>query len=142
MNIGHWHYHREFDSATWVGFSYCIENKLSGKRYFGKKFFQSTTHKKIAGRTNRKKIVSESDWKSYTGSSKALNADIDKYGEENFEFVILGLYESRSSLSYAECRNILLSDSLLYPDRFYNGRLEPLRFTVKPPSAREIEWNI
>jgi hypothetical protein len=142
MNIGHWQYIREFDPSEWIGFAYSILNKLNGKSYFGKKFFQATTHRRLVGKKNRKKIVKESNWRTYTGSCKNLNADIEKYGEENFEFVILGLYESRSSLAYAECRNILLSDSLLYPDRFYNGRLEPLRFTVKPPSAREIEWNI
>ena len=59
-----------------VGFVYIITNKLSGRRYIGKKLskFSKTTYKIVKlknGTKKRKRIKSkvESDWQQYTGSS-------------------------------------------------------------------------
>ena len=44
----------------------------------------------------------ESDWKTYMGSSKWLTADIEKIGKEHFKFEIIAEYKNRRSLRYYE----------------------------------------
>ena len=41
-------------------------------------------------------------WEIYTGSSKYLNADIEKIGKENFRFEVIAEYKNKRSLRYYE----------------------------------------
>ena len=118
----------------YFGFCYEIKNKLNGMSYIGKKQFFSITKKKIKGRKNKVTVKKESDWKTYTSSSIALNQDIITYGIHNFEFNILSCHKTRALLNFHETkeqwtRNVLYS---LQPDgskSYYNGRLECLRYS-------------
>jgi hypothetical protein len=101
-------------------FVYCITNCLSNKRYFGKKRLFFTSHKRLKRRKNRIKVVVDSDWKEYWGSSDKLKADIEKFGKENFKREILRFCKSLSESSYYEIKYQLENDVLLYPDKFYN----------------------
>ena len=109
---------KEFiDPLHYYGFVYIITNLLTNKKYIGRKFFTSAGYKTIAGK--RKKIRKSSGWENYWGSSKALLADIEILGSENFKREIILLCTNRSSCSYYESKKILETDAIL-KDEYYN----------------------
>jgi hypothetical protein len=139
---GHWKFDKEFDPADWAGFVYLIQELHSGRGYIGKKSFHALTRKRIAGRKNRRHIHKESNWRTYTGSSTALNAAIEQYGIENYEFHILSLHTSKASLSYSEIEQQVKRDVLRarLPDgtfKYYNKCIGAVRYP--PPHTTELE---
>jgi len=104
------------------GFVYLITNKLSGKRYIGKKNFFFKQQKTIQknGVKKKKSIKKESDWKSYYGSNDDLKNDVVLYGAEHFERVILHLCPSKALMGYLELREQIDHRVLEYSDKFYN----------------------
>ena len=74
------------------GFVYLITNLHNGKGYIGCKQYLSY----------RKMKETESDWKTYMGSSKWLTQDIEKIGKEHFKFEIIAEYKNKRSLRYYE----------------------------------------
>ena len=111
----------------WVGFVYLITNKKNGRKYVGKKFFWRTLKlPPLKGTKRKRKVVKESDWKKYWGSSNDLKADIALYGEENFYREILHFCKSKTELSYMELkeqveRGVLLTD--MYYNDFIGGKI-------------------
>ena len=101
------------------GFVYLITNLHSGKGYIGCKQYKLYT--KLKER--------ESDWKTYTGSSKWLNEDIKKVGKEHFNFEIIAEYKNRRSLRYYELyyqmKFNVLSSTIEGTDEpaYYNSRV-------------------
>jgi hypothetical protein len=123
IDLGHWVYSDESLTASDIpfGFIYQIENKLTGRKYIGKKQCQTILKRKaLKGKTRRRLEVIETDWKTYTSSSRELNEDIIKYGKENFTFSILQWCESKAELGYYEIKLQLEVDALLRDD-YYNG---------------------
>jgi hypothetical protein len=113
-----------------VGFVYIITNKLSGRRYIGKKLskFSKTTYKIVKlknGNKKRKKIKSkiDSDWQQYYGSNIELNKDIQALGIENFTREILFYCRSKSECSYIEARE-QFNHRVLESDDYYNGHIQ------------------
>jgi hypothetical protein len=113
-----------------VGFVYIITNKLSGRRYIGKKLskFSKTTYKIVKlknGTKKRKKIKSkiDSDWQQYYGSNIELNKDIQELGIENFTREILFYCRSKSECSYIEARE-QFNHRVLESDDYYNGHIQ------------------
>lgn len=111
-----------------VGFVYCITNKLSNKKYIGKKLFtfSRTKIKTIIqknGTKKKKKIRHriDSDWQEYFGSNEELKQDVNKFGENNFYREILHLCDSKSECSYLELKEQILNDVLLQPTQWYNS---------------------
>lgn len=124
MDIGHW---KLADSLSYkenaFGFIYEIVNHAlnPAKRYIGKKQCVSKIRRKpLKGKSRSRLDTKESDWKTYTGSSKELNEDIIKYGKENFTFTILEWCESKFELGYKEIKLQLLHDVIL-KECYYNG---------------------
>lgn len=121
------------DIEPYFGFIYRITNRVNGMQYIGKKQFWSLTRVAVKGRKNKKHVKKESDWQKYTGSSVRLNADIDKYGMDNFTFEILSLHRSKGSLHYAEVETQVKMDVLRsrFPDgsrMYYNGNISAVKF--------------
>jgi len=51
------------------GFVYVVTHVISGKKYIGKKaLFHNRTLPPLKGKKRRRKVVKESDWKTYFGS--------------------------------------------------------------------------
>jgi len=144
-DIGHWQFFKEFDPKQFVGFVYKITYIPTGKSYVGKKFFWSSIRKIVKNKKNRKKIIKESDWKKYTGSSKALNEDIDKFGKENFKFDIISLHECKSTLAWGETKQLVMNDALRAKlldgtKKYYNGIVCGIKYIVKEESELEKQF--
>ena len=125
MDLGHWEL---FDSCIVptelpFGFIYVIKNNIINKQYIGKKQCVSKVKRKpLSGKKRNRISQKESDWKTYTGSSKELNDDIVKYGKSNFSFQILEWCGSKWELGYKEIKKQIEMDVIL-SERFYNGIL-------------------
>ena len=127
--FGHWeNLPVDFEPDRWFGFVYQITHRETGRKYIGKKQLHQYTRKKVAGRKNRKRVVKESKWKSYTGSCDELNQDIEEYGKENFKFEVLKLCKTRGELTFSEVeyqiKNDVLSECMDNGDRaYYNSNI-------------------
>ena len=124
MELGHWVFNGEIPTQeNLFGFIYIITNNVNNKKYIGKKQCTSRVKRKpLKGKTRNRIDHKESDWKTYTGSSKELNEDISKYGKENFTFEILEWCGSKWELGYKEIKKQLEHDVIL-SEQFYNGIL-------------------
>jgi len=109
----------ESDIANNIGCVYLITNKISNKRYIGKKLFWFSKTKTVKGK--KKKYKALSDWETYWSSSEDLKNDVITLGEENFTREILFLCSSKGALSYMELREQIIRNVLLKPDEWYNG---------------------
>lgn len=111
------------------GFVYKITNTLTGQIYIGKKVLYSNLKKRIgvrekAATKTRKtfhRIRKESDWQTYYGSSKDLQADIIKLGKDNFKREIIELCCSKKYLSFCEVAWQIKLDVL--KTNSYNGNV-------------------
>lgn len=106
---------------------------ITGQSYVGKKQFKKLiTKPPLKGKKNKRRTYKESDWKTYTGSSNKLNADIEKYGKENFRFVILQLCSSKGDLAYWEAKtmwdkNVLTATKFDGEYKYYNEQIPAVR---------------
>lgn len=92
-----------------LGFIYRITNESKQMTYIGRKSMLKPLKKG--------KKREEYPWKSYTGSSVALNADI-KSGDTYSKEIIRWCF-TKAELTYYETQNIMCSDSLI-DDNSYN----------------------
>jgi hypothetical protein len=121
---GHWCFCEELPFTTASGFVYLIRNKTNGMMYIGKKNFRG------AGKLNKGK---QSNWETYTGSSKQVNEDIKKLGKENFEFYIIEYYNNKGSVSYAEAWSQHYAEIPTNNDKFYNRFIDKVSWKVSEP---------
>ena len=108
----------EEDIGDSFGFVYEIENLIDSRKYVGKKFFTRAGTKQIKGK--KKKVRLSSGWSDYWSSSKELQDDVKKLGQENFKRTILYLCKTRSECSYKETNEIFTRDALLTTE-YYNS---------------------
>jgi hypothetical protein len=121
-----WLYHdspfepTELDPKKIYGFVYLIENLVNGRKYIGKKLFFFKGFKTV--KKKKKRILVESDWKTYYGSSNALQKDLDDLGKDNFRRTILHLCTSKSECSYLEMKEQVERNAIL-ADEYYNDQI-------------------
>ena len=121
MNLGHWSYHENFPQKSCYGFIYEITEISSGRKYVGKKQIQKIIKRPpLKGKKNKRHVVTESDWKTYTGSCKLLNERIEQFGKPNYSFKILRLCNSKWELAYHEAK-LQFELDVLCKDEYYNG---------------------
>lgn len=110
----------ELDPKLVYGFVYIITNLETQRKYIGKKLFFFKGFKSV--NKKRKRILKESDWKEYYGSSNALQKDIDTLGKSNFSREILHICRSKSECSYLEMHEQITRKAILL-DEYYNDQI-------------------
>jgi hypothetical protein len=122
MDLGHWISNIIIEEGDVpYGFIYKITCLSNNRKYIGKKQCQSILKKRpLKGKKNKRHEIKETDWKSYTSSSRELNEDIERYGKENFRFEIIELCDSKFALAYKEAK-IQFEEEVLLRDDYYNG---------------------
>lgn len=105
------------------GFVYLFEiqcpDTFEWKKYIGcKKFWSTRTLPPLKGKTKKRKVIKESDWKTYTTSSPTVKKWISE--GTNFKKRIIQIVESQWELNYVENKLIMMSDACL-KDEFLNG---------------------
>lgn len=120
-----WYYNNEpFTSENigeYIGFVYLITD-TNGKKYVGKKLFISKRRAPpLKGKTRKRTIIKESDWKTYYGSSDEVKTLIES--GETFSREILHLCKSKGELSYMELKEQVDRQVLLRKD-YYNGIIQ------------------
>ena len=115
----------EFESekiGDGVGFVYEIEDKSNNMIYLGKKKFWSTRRlPPLKGQKRKRKVVKESDWMEYYGSSEEVKSLVEEFGGERFERRILRICYSLGEMSYWELWHQMTKHVLLNPDKYYNA---------------------
>ena len=119
-DLGHWTTKLDIPENPY-GFIYIITNNSNGRMYVGKKqILTKLKRKPLKGKINRRISIKETDWKTYTGSSKELNEDIKKFGIENFSFEIIKFCENKSQMAYFEAKE-QFDREVLIKEEYYNG---------------------
>lgn len=105
----------------YVGFVYIITERDTNMKYVGKKLFHRKKTLPITKtRKRRKKILVESDWRTYFGSSVNIQRLVEEKGAEAFHREILHLCKSKGDCSYLEAKEQFDREVLLRDD-YYNG---------------------
>ena len=109
------------DIGEHVGFVYLL-TAPDGKKYVGKKLFVSKRKlPPLKGKTRRRTKISESDWKTYYGSSEQVQELIES--GTLFKREILHLCRSKGELSYLEAKEQFDREVLLRDD-YFNGIIQ------------------
>jgi serine/threonine protein kinase len=113
---------KEFTSeeiGDYIGFVYLITDLSNNKKYIGKKLFVSTNRlPPLKGKTRKRVVKIESDWKTYYGSSEEVKALVEQ--GISFKREILHLCKTKGEMSYMEAKLQFQYDVLLRDD-FYNA---------------------
>ena len=88
------------DIKDYFGFCYILTDLENGMKYIGRKYFYSVRKKKGI----RKKVRSESDWKTYYSSSKKIQQIVLESGPNRFKREILSLYKKKGQVNYNETK--------------------------------------
>jgi len=111
----------DFSPEVMYGFIYQITNTKNDKKYIGKKFFwKKKTLPITKTRKRKKRLLVESDWRTYCGSSKHLVEDIAEIGADNFYREILYIGTMKGELAYMEAK-LQFENEVLLRDDYYNG---------------------
>ena len=104
-----------------IGFVYRITNKTNNMKYIGKKLFVSTVKlPPLKGKTKKRTVKKESDWKKYFGSSEEVKMLVEQMGADAFHREILHLCKTKGELSYVEAK-LQFDNNVLLRDDYYNG---------------------
>lgn len=106
------------DLSEYIGFVYLITNLQTNRKYIGKKLLKFKKVKTIKGK--KKKILVESDWRTYWGSNDELKNDVKELGEINFKREVLIFCKSKGELSYFELKEQIVQGAL-ESDEYYNS---------------------
>ncbi len=108
----------ESDMGDAFGFVYIITHIKSGRKYIGKKFFTKSKTKQVNGKKKKSRV--SSDWLTYWGSNKELQADVLVNGEAEYTREIIHVCKTRSECSYWETFEIFNRHALL-SENYYNA---------------------
>ncbi len=108
----------------WIGFVYIITDKSTDMKYVGKKLLVSKRKlPPLKGKTRRRSVVKETDWKKYYGSSEQVQQLVEDKGADNFHREILTLCKSKGELGYLKAKYQFEHDVLLRDD-YHNGIIQ------------------
>jgi hypothetical protein len=131
----------DFGDPTPFGFVYITTHIPTGVSYIGKKVLFNNIKKKLTkkelneqsgpGRkSNFKKIIKESDWKTYYGSETSIKASIKEGRQHEFKREILQLVYDKKLLTYFECKYMFIHEVLEKPTKYLNSNILGKFFTI------------
>lgn len=95
------------------GFIYEVLHIPSGRRYIGKKVLEfNRTLPPLKGTKRKRKVVKESDWKTYYGSHKEIKDLINENKQDEFRREILMYVSSKKLLTYYETKFLFIKEVL------------------------------
>jgi len=124
-----------FDINKYYGYVYMTTNLENGRQYIGKKIFKNTNNKKLGkkelaalptqrGRTpTKKKVITESNWKTYYGSADEVKEWAKHTPPEKLQRVVLRLCLSSKELTYYETKYLFEYDVLSDDKRWVNNNI-------------------
>ena len=110
----------EFDSENIgdaYGFVYLITTP-ENQKYIGRKYFWSI--RKVKGKSRRQRT--ESDWKTYYGSSDVLKAKIKESDKKLFRREIISLHSTKGRVNYEEVKE-QFAHAVLERDDYINDNI-------------------
>ena len=117
------------------GFVYRVIHEPTGKIYIGKKVLQFNRKAKLTkrdlalyeGQSGRKpsfkRVIKESDWKTYYGSHKEILTLIKEGKQDEFKREILTLSPTKKLLTYDETKALFIYEVLQKPDEYFNDNI-------------------
>lgn len=130
----------DFPEDTY-GFIYQVTHLPTKRKYIGKKVLYFERNKKLGkkelqalkeerkekglkGRTPlKKKVVKESDWKTYYGSHKDILKMLKEGKQEEFKREILQLVHNKKLLTYYETKYLFVKEVLENRDNYINDNI-------------------
>jgi len=95
------------------GFIYEVQHIPTGRKYIGKKVLQfNRTLPPLKGTKRKRKVVKESDWKTYYGSHKEIKDLIKENKQDEFRREILMYVPSKKLLTYYETKFLFIKEVL------------------------------
>ena len=95
------------------GFIYEVVHNPTGRKYLGKKVLQfNRTLPPLKGQKRKRKVVKESDWKTYYGSHQEIKTLIKEGKQEEFYREILQYVPTKKLLTYYECKYLFINEVL------------------------------
>lgn len=105
------------------GFIYEVFHKPSGKKYLGKKVLHfNRTLPPLKGMKRKRKVVKESDWRTYFGSHVEIKQLIKEEKQNEFERRILQFVPTKKLLTYYECKYLFINEVLEH-DEYINDNI-------------------
>lgn len=122
IDLGHWTTELITESTNIpYGFIYLITNLTNSRKYIGKKQCKTILKRRpLKGKKKKRHEEIETDWRTYTSSSRELNEDIELLGKDKFRFEIIKICDSKWTLAYEEAK-IQFEEEVLLKDEYYNG---------------------
>ena len=123
------------------GFIYEVTHLPTGRKYLGKKNLYFERNKKlgkrelqalkeerkakgIGGRVpSKKKVITESDWKTYFGSQTEIKELVKQGSQEDFKREILQYAPDKKLLTYYECKYLFINEVLESKDEYINDNI-------------------
>lgn len=106
------------------GFVYLIHNIATDRLYVGKKnFWRIDRLPPLKGKTRCRHRRTQTDWRTYCGSNRVLEEDIEVYGPESITREILYMCANKTQMSYWEALE-QFNRRVLFDDRYYNGIID------------------
>jgi hypothetical protein len=95
------------------GFIYEVHHIPTGRKYIGKKVLEfNRTLPPLKGTKRKRKVVKESDWKTYYGSHKEIKDLIKENKQDEFRREILMYVPSKKLLTYYETKFLFIKEVL------------------------------
>ena len=107
------------------GFIYEVEHIPTGLKYLGKKvLYFNRTLPPLKGQKRKRKVVKESDWKSYVGSQEEVKKLLKEGELLDFKRKILTFVPTKKLLTYFE-NKLLFEKGVLEPgSKYLNSNIE------------------
>lgn len=130
----------DFPENTY-GFVYEVTHIPTGKKYIGKKNLYFERNKKLGkkelillqeerkqqglrGRVpSKKKVITESDWKTYYGSQAEIKELVKNSKPEDFHREILQFVTNKKQLTYYECKYLFQKEVIEKDNDYINSNI-------------------